>query len=431
MRASKFVKTIAVMASMALLGACSAGSTTSTNDDQGQKSGAGKTLSVWIMEGTNASPDKYIDTLKAKFKEKTGADLDVQMQPWASAHDKFVTAIAGGTAPDVAEIGTTWTPEFAELGALADLSSRVGDTKQNLVPGLVDAGTLDGKLYGMPWYAGIRSFIYNKELFEKAGIQAPPKSWDELSNAIEKLQALDGVIPFPVAGGSPLGFIPFIWGAGGELATQNGENWTSAIDSAASVEGIKFYTDLALTKGASTPAANTWKETDALKAFEEGNVGMIISGSWTISKIKQDAPDLVAKVGAFGIPGQDGQLANSFAGGSHLGIFASSEHQDLAWELVQLMTTGDLAQQWAEESNFFPGDAQLLDSYLNSDDEVVQVFAKQMKDASASVPVTPKWGAVEGAQIIPTLLQEVLTGKKDAATAAHDAATAMNRIFTE
>lgn len=431
MRAPRFMKTIAVVASMALMGACSAGSSPSAKSETGQKSGEGKTLSVWIMEGTNASSDKYIETLKSKFKQKTGADLTVQLQPWASAHDKFVTAIAGGTAPDVAEIGTTWTPEFADLGALVDLTGKVGDTKQNLVKGLVDAGTLDGKLYGMPWYAGIRSFIYNKELFQKAGIQNPPKSWDELLSAVQKLKALDGVIPFPVAGGSPLGFIPFIWGAGGELATQNGGKWASGLDSAAAIEGIKFYTDLARVHGSSTPAANTWKETDALKAFEAGKVGMIISGSWTISKIKQDAPDLVSKVGAFGIPGKDGKMARSFAGGSHLGIFSSSKNQDLAWELVQLMTVGDLAQQWAEESNFFPGDAKLLDSYLNSDNELVQVFAKQMKEASASVPVTPKWGAVEGAQVIPTLLQEILTGKKDAATAAKDAAVAMNGIFNK
>ncbi|MDD7465468.1 MAG: extracellular solute-binding protein [Actinomycetaceae bacterium] len=139
---------------------------------------------------------------KRKIQGKTGADLDVQLQPWASAHDKFVTAIAGETTPDVAEIGTTWTPEFADLGALVDLTEKVGDTKDNLVTGLIDAGTLDGKLYGMPWYAGIRSFIYNKDLFQKAGIQNPPQSWDELLAAIKKLKTLDGVMitsPMPLA----------------------------------------------------------------------------------------------------------------------------------------------------------------------------------------------------------------------------------------
>ncbi|MDY5273259.1 MAG: sugar ABC transporter substrate-binding protein [Arcanobacterium sp.] len=430
MHTSTWIKAVAVTASIALLGACSGGP--ANNGGTAEKtSGEGKTLSLWIMEGTNSSSDTYISTLKEKFKAKTGADLDVQLQPWANAHDKFVTAIAGGTAPDVAEIGTTWTPEFADLGALSDLTSRVGDTKSDLVTGLVDAGTLNGKLYGMPWYAGIRSFIYNKELFQKAGITTPPQSWDDLLSAIDKLKALDGVIPFPIAGSSQFGLIPFIWGAGGELATRSGDAWTSSLDSTPSVEGLKFYTDLALTHNSSTPAANTWKETDALKAFEEGNVGMIISGSWTLSKIKEDAPDFISKVGAFGIPGKDGKMARSFAGGSHLGIFASSENQDLAWELVQLMTVGDLAQQWAEESNYFPGDAKLLDAYLNSGDELTQVFARQMKEASASVPVTPKWGAVEGAQVIPTLLQEVLTGKKDAATAAKDAAATMNDVFSK
>lgn len=409
------------------LAACSSGGGGSdTGGSVAPGDGEGKTLTLWIMEGTNASSDSYITKLTEKFKEKTGADLNVQLQPWAGAHDKFVTSIAGGTAPDVAEVGTTWTPEFADLGALADLTERVKGENLDLVEGLVTAGTLDDKLYGMPWYAGIRSFLYNKELFEQAGIDKAPTSWAELDDAIAKLKELDGVIPFPIAGGSQYGFIPFIWGAGGELATESDGTFTSALDSPEAIEGIKYYTDLALEKGASTPAAATWKETDSLAQFQDGKIGMIISGSWVPATIKQESPDFLEKVGAFPIPAKDGGIAKSFVGGSHLAMFEDSENKDLAWELIKLMSTGELAQQWAEESNFFPGDAKLLDEYLGSDDELVKVFATQMKDGGGSVPVTPHWGAVEGEQIIPTLLQSVLTGKASAEDAAKTAAEAMN-----
>ena len=97
--------------------------------------------------------------------------------PWAQAHDKFVTAIAGGKVPDVAEMGTTWTPEFADQGGLVE-QARIGEGEY--VSSLVDAATLDDKVYGKPWYAGARALIYRKDLLEKAGVE-PPTTWDELN----------------------------------------------------------------------------------------------------------------------------------------------------------------------------------------------------------------------------------------------------------
>src|SRR5699024_12159245 len=94
-------------------------------------------------------------------------------------------AIAGGTTPDVAEFGTTWTPEFADAGALVDLTDRVeaDGLSDDLVEGLVEVGTFEGELYGMPWYEGVRSVVYNIEIFEEAGIE-PPEHWEEIEDAV-------------------------------------------------------------------------------------------------------------------------------------------------------------------------------------------------------------------------------------------------------
>ncbi|HJF48754.1 MAG TPA: extracellular solute-binding protein, partial [Brachybacterium paraconglomeratum] len=184
----------------------------------GEVDGEGKTLTFWLMEGTNASADAYIEELKTAFTEATGATLDVQVQPWDGAHDKFVTAMAGGTGPDVAEVGTTWVPEFADAGGIDDLSEDIeaAGLADGLVEGLVEAGSLDGGTYGMPWYAGVRSILANREMLEAAGVAEQPQSWDDLLTMITTLKEHDpDWIPFPVAGGSIFSAMPFVWGAGG------------------------------------------------------------------------------------------------------------------------------------------------------------------------------------------------------------------------
>ena len=264
-------------------------------DPTDTEANADKTITLWIMQGTNAKTDEYVEALKTAFTEQTGATLDVQVQPWDGAHDKFVTAMSGGTGPDVAEVGTTWTPEFADAGGLSDLTAEIEEAglMDGLVEGLVESGTLDDKLYGMPWYAGVRSILGNKEKLEAAGVAEQPQSWDDLLTMITTLKESDpDSIPFPIAGVSSFSMLPFVWGAGGDIATEEGGEWTSTINSPEAVEGLTWYTDLALKHDASTAAASTWLETDSLAAFLQGDVGMFITGSWVPATIEQDNPDL-------------------------------------------------------------------------------------------------------------------------------------------
>src|SRR5918997_1505075 len=213
--------------------------------------GGDRTLTVWIMEGTNPDAQPFFSELSTAFQQRTGATLDVQFVQWASAHDKFVTAIAGGTTPDVAEIGTTWVGEFGDAGALVDLTPRVQEAglSDGLVDGLVEAGTLGGSLYGMPWYAGVRSIVYRTDVFAELGLQ-PPTTWDELVAVGQRIkEARPDLLPLPIAGDNEFIVYPFVWGAGGQIATQNGDTWTSGIDSQQARAGIQFYADLALKNG--------------------------------------------------------------------------------------------------------------------------------------------------------------------------------------
>lgn len=415
------------------LGACSGqGGSEGEDSNNSEPVGEGQELTVWIMEGTNPDSTEFFDQVSEEFKENTGASLDVQMVPWASAKEKFATAIAGGTTPDVAEIGNTWTSEFADAGALVEISERVeaAGLSNDLVEGLAESATYQDGLYAMPWYAGVRAFVYNTELFDEAGVE-PPTNWDELEEVVETLNDQDDITPFPILGSSEFSLYPWIWGAGGQIAELEGDQWVSTLDSPEAKEGIEFYTGLALNHDSSLPAATTWNEADVLAAFEQGDVAMSIQGSWTPARIIEDAPELEDKLGAFTIPSKEGGIAPSFLGGSHLGIFEGTPNEDLAWEFVELMTTGEFAKEWGESANYFPGQASLLDEMSQEADELTAVFIEQMVDGGASTPVAPQWGAIQGQQVTPTMVQSILSEKESVDEAVAKAVDAMNDSFNE
>ena len=410
------------------LTACAGGSDDAANGDVNAE---GQTLTVWIMEGTNPDSEAFFDSVGEAFTEETGAELDVEFVQWADAHDRFVTSIAGGTTPDVAETGTTWTAEFADAGALAPIGDYVADAglDGDLVEGLVESGTYDDELYGMPWYAGVRSLVYRADIFEELGLEAPT-TWDEIVAAGEAIKAAHpDMMPFAVPGDAEFPVYPWVWGAGGDVATQEGDEWVSGLDSAESQEGIGFYTGLATEHGFSSAGATTWKETDVLDNFAQGNVGMALMGSWTPAAIIEKNADLEGKFAATPIPGQDGGIAPSVLGGSHLSMFETAENKDLAWKFVELMTTGEFAEQWGEQSGYFPGQASLLAETMESDDPLVAPFATQLVEGGGTVPVTPKFGAVQAKKTTNTAIQAILSGSKSVEQALADAAAEMNEIM--
>lgn len=417
----KRVIAVGVVLSFAAV-ACGSGDSGSDGD---------RTLTVWIMEGTNPDSKPFFNDVSKDFKEKTGATLKVQYVPWPDAHDKFTKSMAGQTTPDVAEIGSTWTAEFAEAGALADLSDQVKEAglDKDLVEGLEVAGTYEDKLHGMPWYAGVRGLLYRKDIFDKHDLKAPT-TWDELQEVATELGEKEpDMIPFPVIGDNEYILDAFIWGAGGELATEKDGSWKSALNSPKATEGVEFYTGLATEHGTSTKAATTWDEADLVDNITNGKIAMAVSGSWTPAAITADNPELEGKLAAAPIPGPDGGMSPSFLGGSHLGVFNGSDNQDLAWELIELLSTGEHAEAWAEQSGYFAGQASLVEEVQEDGDPLTAPFAKQMIEAGATVPVTPAYGEIQGKKTLAQMLQSILSGKKNVKAAIDDAAKDMDKTF--
>lgn len=129
-------------------------------------------------------------------RENPGIAVDVQQVPWTAAHEKLLTAYAADELPDIFQLGNTWVPEFAMLGALEPLQPRVDASREveqaDYFPGIWDTNVIDGRLVGVPWYVDTRLLFYRRDLLQKAGFDHPPRSWPEWERQMAAIKAQAG-----------------------------------------------------------------------------------------------------------------------------------------------------------------------------------------------------------------------------------------------
>ncbi|HEY3240823.1 MAG TPA: extracellular solute-binding protein, partial [Acidimicrobiia bacterium] len=236
------------------------------------------TIDVWIMEPGSPELKTYFTQASTDFASAhPGAKVEVQFVPWASAHDQFVTAIGGNQTPDVAEMGSTWTPEFGGEGVLAPAE---GDL-DGYVDSLVEGATVDGEVYGLPWYAGVRALIYRTDVLAGLGLSVPT-TWAELLTVGRAIRDRTDVHAFGVAGIANHYFLPLVWQNGGEIATEKDGQWRSGMASPQAVEAIQFYADLYAKEHFAPDGALSWNVRDVRAAFEAGDLAMMIGGGWQL-----------------------------------------------------------------------------------------------------------------------------------------------------
>jgi N,N'-diacetylchitobiose transport system substrate-binding protein len=396
---------------------------------------ARRTLEVWIMQtGNPAGAEKMFAELNAEFtKAHRGVKVNVSWIPWTGAQQKFLTAIVGGMAPDLAELGTTWNPDFAAMGALVDLGPYVAKWGHgnDLLPALVESATYNGKLYGLPWYAGNRSVYYRKDWFAEEGIEEFPTTWEdfvEVAIRLTKDTDGDGKIDrygFSVNGASQHEFMPMIWRNGGEIAVQTDQGWKAMIDSPEAREALQAFADLYLKHKVSQEGSVTWNVLSSRKAFETGTQAMIIDVAPLVPKFL-DNPNLKDKFAVAPIPYF--KEPASFIGGSNMAMFTQSKQKDLAWKYLELLMTPKYQMAWAEAVSFFPGRVSLLADPKFSSDPYLSVFTEQMKYGRA-YPAIPQWGQVENSRVLLKMMQQIMMRKMTVEEATTEAAKTMNIIF--
>ena len=400
------------------------------------KGTAARDLSVWIMRPGNISAaSSFFAAESARFEHAhPGVHVEVQFIPWLSAHDKLVTSLAGDIPPDISELGSTWTPEFAAVGALAqvdDITQALGGGAAFVAALAASARLPDGHAYGIPWYAGARALLYRKSRFARAHL-APPRTLAELRTAAQRLtDHARGRYGFALMGNNAPLFYPLVWENGGDFARSRNGHWRSTLaHGRAAVQALSYLDDL-YRSGVAPRGAIAWSDLDGRTAFGQGTVAMTITGSWSLPSIYAAHPELEGDVGIIPYPsGRPGGPSLSFVGGSHLAIFKHCAQPALARAFI-LQLLDDRAQRaWASTVGFFPAKAALVRSTIagGTTPHQSRTFADALL-AGRTTPAAPGWGAIEGALTIPTMVQAVLTGQATPERAVARAAAEMNDLL--
>ena len=146
------------------------------------------TIRLWL----NGKPTRLSDgRVRRRRVQQDPPDVKVvlERQQWTGIVERQTTALSGNGAPDVVEFGNTQAQAFEAAGALVDLTDELPSSAATTsCQSLLEAGTYDGKLYAVPYYAGARIMIYRTDLFEESGIEIPT-TLDEMVAAGEQLKA--------------------------------------------------------------------------------------------------------------------------------------------------------------------------------------------------------------------------------------------------
>ena len=245
-------------------------------------SGAGRearAIKVVIAEYSKDHTRPFWQGLAETYTKQTGVKVDLQVIDWNSIDQQVSTMIQNNQPPDVLNLNSF--SSYAKDGLLyaADevLSAR---TREDFLEAFARGGQYQGKLYGFPILASARAFFYNQDLFTRAGLAVPPRTWDEFVQAARKIQALgDGTIGYAL----PLGpeeaqaeWSIWMWNNGGDW--KEGERWS--INSERNVQALQFLSDLANVHRVTQVNPGRTNRTDgAFQLFKDGKVGMVVGFS--------------------------------------------------------------------------------------------------------------------------------------------------------
>lgn len=396
---------VAAAAALALT-ACGAGNG-STDPQPQQPGGASEqtgaaeisgdiTLLTPIYEGTSGQQLLENELLPEFYEMYPDVRVEVDYTTYGQLNEKLTTAVASGLIPDVMMMGVGWIEGFADRGILLNLGEQ-GLTPEGLIgdytESIVEAGTWDGDLYGMPIMLDTRFGVARSDILAEAGYDSPPQTWDEL---------VEIAIATTVRNGNTLERAGFdmlsqdirqvyetvLFSTGGSLF--NDDLTAPAFNEPAGVQALEQLVDLMNEHQVEDMGfSSTSAEMNPLLNGRSA-MGLAHNNVWTQGV--EVAPDVLDDLEPFLIPGEQPGM---FFGGTFATLSARSQHPEAATALMEFLAGPEAALAANEQRGNVPALVELLDTEYVQSNRFVQ-FAMENLEHAQREGGPPAWLEIRG-----------------------------------
>ena len=380
---------------------------------------AASSITVWLQtdaQATNWEP--IVKAANAAFqKDHPGVAVNVQYQTWGNHLQKFDATLAGGSTPDVIEMGNTEMTKYMAAGAFQDLTSEKGSIPNSgtWLDGLAASGRYGGKLYGVPYYAGSRVITYRTDLFKKAGLKVPTSLAQFAANA-KKLAAQNkqkGFSPVYIAGEDWYVAMSFVYDFGGSIATQVSGKWKGTLASPRSIAGLTAFKNFWTTASRARKTADE-NTPPGYDVYKQGLAASMTGQAWYSCCVGDQFKTVTAQ---FVMPSHvKGQPMPGFLGGSDLAVPVGG-NKALGVDWIKAYTSTASMTALRAIGNI-PNTTSLLGNTVN----------ERAAKKSWFVPTAKNWVNVENGNILRNMLAQILQGRltvKQAAQSASDNITSV------
>ncbi len=368
-------------------------------------------------------------------KENPGITVKTEAVPLAQRDVKFTTAIRAGEGPDVFALDANPVRQYIAEGWVRDLTPFIkneGGDKflADFYPNALMPVTVDGKVYGVPKNTVAMVLVYNEKLFKEAGINEPPKTWDEFRETAKKLtrsSTASGPIDrwaFTVVM-APAGFdlrvSSIIRGFGGDFLTPDGKH--SALNTPEVKAGFNFILDLIQQDKTIPPGVTQVDANGARRMLANQQVAMKIGTTWSLPEVSGMNPNLkgweVLKMAPIPTASGAEQTARTTLYQKSLFINKNTKHPEEAWKLVKFLTEPARMQRWFDDNNMLSARASVNANYDKiKESDSARIVASEIQ-RGAFLPLMPKWPQI--LEAFRQNLQAAATGAKPRDQALADA----------
>jgi arabinogalactan oligomer / maltooligosaccharide transport system substrate-binding protein len=283
---------------------------------------------------------------------------------------KYLPAADAGTAPDIFRSDVAWTPGFANLGILSDLTPYFTQEElADFLPAPLATTMYQGQLYAVPHVTDALGLMCNRDLLAEAGRSEPPATWAELVEAGQQVTDLDGQRYGFYMRGDSYWALPFIWSWGGGLVNvgEDGKPTEILVNSPESVAGLDYLKNEIL--GTIAPASWSFPtDYDDMNAgFKAGTIMCILQGPWQAADIltgeafADDTSNLVIAP----VPTGSGDSTGSPVGGHNFVVYADvaadPDKLDAVVDLIKYLTGTEAQAYLAQTLGLLPTRASTYD----------------------------------------------------------------------